>query len=302
MSRAISSADRWRLALCGWLLLLPWLSHARSAIDTLEVTAPRAYGWHIGDRFERRIVLRLHAPFRLVADSLPTAGRHTPWLALERPDIDEDTAGAVTTYRVRLRYQLVSISPDFPDIALPEVLFRMSDGQETQQALIPASRLRVGPITDFAGHDLRPPQAPAPLPGATGRLVAWGALLGLALTGLAWLRWGQAFGARARPFAQLDRRFGAAGDPAWQGDAYRDALRAIHHAFNATAGRTVFGDTLEAFLADVPRFAPGRAEIHEYFERSGAWFYREANDVPMYSRAELTAFIRRCADLERGLG
>jgi mxaA protein len=295
-------ADRCRLALCAWLVLMPAQTLAQSAIDTLDVTAPRAFGWRIGDVFERLIVLRLHSPYRLVGDSLPSAGRHTPWLALARPDIDEDAAGATTTYRIRMRYQLVNISPDFPDIALPEVMLRMSNGKETQQALIPASRLRVGTITDFTGHDRRPPQAPAPLPPAPWRQGWWGALLFVALAGLAWLQWGSAFGVGARPFAQLKRRLGGAGDTAWSGDAYDETLRAIHHAFNTTAGRAVFGETLDDFLVDAPRFVAASADIREFFRRSSGHFYRGAADVPVYSRAELARFVSACADLERGLG
>jgi len=288
------------LALGAWLLFTAAPAPAQSAIESLEHTPPRAFGWRIGDRFHRDFVLRLRAPWRLLIEDLPRPGRHTHWLALAPARVEEHTAGSSIEYRVRLSYQLVGVSPDFSDIALPEIMLRMSDGQETQQAMIPASRLRVGTITDFEGHDLRPAQGPALLHRSALHTAAWGAVLALALTCLAWLRWGDRFGRRRRPFLELARRLAAQGDGDWQADAYRDALRAVHTAINETAGHVVFAESLDAFLVGHPRFASLAPELHEYFRRSNAYFYHPADVAPWYSRTELSALIGRCAALERG--
>lgn len=300
-SRVISSAERrGRVALCGLLLLASNPAGARSAIETLDYTPPRAFGWRIGDRFERDILLRLHAPYRLVPDSLPPAGRHTHWLALTRPPIEERSADGITEYRVRLRYQVVNVTPDVPDVTLPAVTLRMEGEGETQQALIPASRLRIGTITDFAGSDLRPAQPPASLPVRDGPLVAWSALLAAALLGLAWLRWGSVFAGGTRPFARLQRQLARAPQAMWTDEAYGDALRAVHRAFNATAGRTLFGDSLDGFFTDAPRFAALDADIRDFFRRSNAHFFRAANAVPAYTRAELLRLVAACAAREQG--
>ena len=272
-----------------------------TAVAGLEVRAPRAFGYLIGDRFERDIKLSLNAPYRLQRDSLPRAGRLTPWLALEPPRVDEQRAGATTATRIRLRYQLVSVSPEFTDIALPEVLLKLSDGTQTQQLLIPASRLRVGTITDFDGTDLKPAQPPAPLPAPRGRVAAWAALLLAALAGLAWQRWRADPTRGHRPFAALTRRLASRHGGVWQEDTYADALRAIHRAFDTTAGHTVFGESLDGFLADHARFEPLAADIHEFFRRSNAHFYRDLGETPgaAYSRDELRVFVGACAAAER---
>lgn len=301
-SRATSLAEHghWpALALGAWLLFAALPAQAQSAIESLEHTPPRAFGWRIGDRFHRDIVLRLHAPWRLETEGLPRPGRHTHWIALAPVQIEERTAGAIIEYRVRLIYQLIGISPEFSDIALPEVMLRMSDDQETQEAMIPASRLRVGTITDFEGHDLRPAQAPVRLRQSALRPAAWGGVLALALASFAWLRWGDRFG-RRRPFLELARRFASYGGGDWQADAYRDALRAVHTAINDTAGHVVFAESIDAFLVAHPRYASLAPELREYFQRSNACFYDPADTAPRYSRTELSAFIGRCAALERG--
>ncbi|MGE3775192.1 MAG: hypothetical protein AB7I32_19880 [Gammaproteobacteria bacterium] len=284
------------------MAFVPRVDADGSAIAELTVTPPRAYGWRIGDRLQRDIVLRLHAPYRFDAGSLPAAGRHTHWLALAPPRIDERRGTGLNEYRIRLDYQLVNVSPDHPDIALPELLLRFGDGKETQQALIPASRLRVGTITDFeAQGELRPAQPPLPLPLPTQRLAAAAGVLVAALAGLAWLRWGGAYGRRSRPFMALKRRLAMRREAAWEADAYAEALRAVHRAFDTTAGRTVFGETLAGFLAEHARYVVVEGDIREFFRRSATHFYRPAAAAPAYTRAELFAFVARCADIERGL-
>ncbi len=301
-SRVISSVERRsRAAFCGLLLLASLPAWARSAIETLDYTPPRAFGWRIGDRFERDILLRLHAPYRLVPDSLPPAGRHTHWLALTRPPVEERSTGGITEYRVRLRYQIVNVTPDVPEVTLPAVTLRMEGEGETQQALIRASRLRIGPITDFTGSDLRPAQPPAALPVRNGPLLAWCALLGTALLGLAWLRWGNALAGGARPFARLQRQLARAPLATWTDEAYGDALRAVHRAFDTTAGRTLFGDSLDGFFTEAPRFAALGADIRDFFRRSNAHFYRDGDAVPAYTHAELLRLVSACAERERGL-
>jgi len=313
-SRATSSAERRRRALALGLALALACCVLRaspaaadgSAIDELTVDSPRAFGWRIGDRFERDIVLRLHAPYRFDRDSLPAAGRLTHWLALSPPRVDERRGVGVNEYRIRLAYRFVNVSPDHPDIALPELLLRMSDGKDTQQALIPASRLRVGTITDFktrdlGPQDLRPARPPPLLPYPTRRIAAAGGGLAVALAGLAWLRWGGAFGARRRPFTALTRRFAAGRAAAWEATAYAEALREIHRAFNATAGRAVFDGTLDDFFAEHARYAALERDIREFFQRSTAYFYRGTDDAPAYARGDLLAFVAACADIERKL-
>jgi mxaA protein len=82
----------------------------------------------------------------------------------------------------------------------------------------------------------------------------------------------------------------------------REACRALHAAFNETAGRTVFAGAVDSFVAQVPRFAGLRDDIHIFFERSQAAFYADSAQAQDPAPDWLLAFARACRDAERGSG
>jgi mxaA protein len=66
----------------------------------------------------------------------------------------------------------------------------------------------------------------------------------------------------------------------------------LHRAFDATAGRRLLADDLDAFFARFPRFVPLRSEIERFFAASRQMFFGSVATAP-----EL-AWLRRLA---RGL-
>lgn len=285
------------------LLLLSAGVAADPALEQIDVTPPRGFGYLIGDKFTRVVDLRVRKPFRLQTEALPSRGRVTHWLAIDAPDIDEQALQGSTQYRLEFTYQLINISPAVKDIALPQQVLQFTDGTATEQTFVPPGRVRVGVITDFAQADVRPDRPPANLPKPAARLMAWSALLLAAVAGLASLRWGFSLGQPRRPFALARRRLGRQRGQAWTEATYVAALREVHRAFNSTAGRTVFGESLAVLFEQAPRYAALARDIETFFARSRAWFFSEHGDVPRfeYSGAELAAFVARCADVERGL-
>ena len=88
------------------------------------------------------------------------------------------------------------------------------------------------------------------------------------------------------------------------GDAPRaESLRAVHQAFNQTAGRTVFLESLEDFFTEHPRFVSERAAINAFFSHSRAVFFgdRTAPGQHPFTRAQLLTLCAACRDIERGL-
>ena len=290
-------------------LLLAWALVAQAADDggtvaELRDTPPRLYGWQLGDRFEREVVLELHAPYRLDQASLPAAGRLTHWLEIAAPRIEASESAGRRRYRITLSYQLMNISPEYPDIALPELLLRFDDGRDQRQVLVPGARLRVGTLTDFDPADLgpltlRPAQAPPQLALPSTRLALAGGVLTAALIGLAWLRWGVGAGKRRRPFLALDRQLAAREAGPWATAEYLEILRAVHRAFDTTAGHTVFEITLERFFSEHGAYAALEREIHAFFRHSAAQFFRAGDASPAYPPAELRRLVAACARLER---
>ena len=74
----------------------------------------------------------------------------------------------------------------------------------------------------------------------------------------------------------------------------------LHAALDATAGRVLFADAVDGFVADHPHYAPLRGELLRFFELSrGAFFSGTAEPVATEMRWLLDV-ARSLRDAERG--
>lgn len=82
---------------------------------------------------------------------------------------------------------------------------------------------------------------------------------------------------------------------------YKQALQAIHRAFNETAGAPIFPGSLQQFIRQRPAFLPLMGEIEAFFERSRYLFFAEGADVEMgrYPLHALEQLCRRCHECEQ---
>ena len=126
-------------------------------------------------------------------------------------------------------------------------------------------------------------------------------VLALALLGLLYI-----LGRRAwlpmmgGPFAQAYR---ALNKLAKTDEGLQKGVTRMHAALNATAGNSVFNDTLDGFLANKTRFAPVSADLQRFFDLSRHVFFESAASAQTSDAklAWLKHFCRRCRDCERGL-
>jgi len=296
----------WRLRVFAIALVLGVSSvreaAADSAIRRQEVRLSQAFGLLIGDKFHRDIILELESPYQLRVDALPAAGRLTHWLTLEAPGVASRKSFSTTEYHLRFTYQLINVDPEVTEIGLPGILLKIGDGSETQQTLIPAARLRIGTVSDFSQADLKPAIRPVLLNRSPSRLLLWAVALGGALVALGLLHWRERRGGQKRPFANLSRRLAADHVREWAAERYDETLRTVHRAFDATAGKTVFGDALDGFLAEHIAYAPLAGEIRRFFASSSNHFFRSSGQPVAfdYSPSELRTFVAACAEVEGG--
>ena len=80
---------------------------------TITPIPPRAFGYSIGDRIERRIDIQVAPPWSLAHASLPTPGRVSAWFELAEISIQTDVAASGTRSELHLVYQLLN-SPTQP--------------------------------------------------------------------------------------------------------------------------------------------------------------------------------------------
>lgn len=262
-------------------------AHERTGEVTVEY--PRSYGYLVGDLLQQEVLLQVDGrPVEIV--DLPRRDRIGVWLA--RRDTRLLTRADGTRW-MRLEYQIVNASKDVDVITLPKLHLRTTTPKVFLD--VPEWPVTVGAITASTVRnqgDLLPLQPDLPAPRiATGvlrhRLRL--ALIGLAATLAGWLGWWQwrEWQARAaQPFARARaalRRLDADSPEAW---------RAMHRAFDATAGRVLQPATLPLLFAQAPQYAPLRDEIERFYAESAARFFGGSTQAGTDLRA-LAARLRR---------
>ncbi|WP_157548434.1 hypothetical protein [Piscinibacter sakaiensis] len=279
-----------------------------AGLDLLETEEPRAFGYHVGDRVERRFRLRVPAPWRLDPDSLPGTGRRGRSLELREARWDPPGPFDGDVHRLTLRYQVFAAPPQVQVLELPPVRLRFDAAGREHTLRLDAWPLAVGPLAppeapERTGLGAWRPPARAPLQDTSAieaRLVLWGTLAALAIAWLAVVygvapRWA----ARRLPFGRAWPALRGLPD-APPAEAERQACRALHAALNATAGEAVFAQGLDRFLARMPRYAPQRGALQAFFARSDQLFYGSADAAGPGNGRALRQLARALRDLERG--
>jgi mxaA protein len=265
---------------------------------------PRAFGYRLGEVVEREVIVDTPARLKLIEDSLPTLGPQGP--VLELRSMERTTQPTATGQRLslRLRYQVFAAPVAVRSYELPKLLLRFEGTPRNEELRIETWPLVVAALAaeEASARDglgeLRPDIAPPLRDTAFERHVLWAcAALGTLLGGyLMWLYFGLPWrGRQHRPFTQAFRVIRGHGASDWP-----QACRALHAAFDQTAGRTVFADSVEAFVAQAPRFAALKEDIQSFFARSQAAFFIDAPPEPALHREWLLRFARACRDAERG--
>lgn len=271
-------------------------------VKRLEIVQPRTFGYQLGDKFERRISFLVHEPYVLDTEALPEPGKLNTWLAIEAPDIRQNAMGSYTRMQLRLIYQVTNVEPGITQVPVPHHDLVFTDGKKQTKVLVPAIRIDLNTVTDPRATDLQADQPPRKLLQRYKLLALYGALLLVALAGLAWRYFGFTLADKQRPFTQTWKRWRRrrrAQDEATTIAALRD----IHQAFNDTAGKTVFAETLDTFFTEHRHFDQLRQPINDFFIYSRAVFFAAGDDeqATQYTSAQLVDFLRQCSDAERGL-
>jgi len=270
-------------------------------VAELNITQPRPFGYVLGDIVERDVTLALQLPYTLD----PTAPTAPPpanfWLERLEPQISVVHGPRTTTYTIAFRYQVTNFDPGITDVPVSHenLLYHEPNGN-TGQILVPAARVNLLPLLSQSAAEPQPNDRPQPRSFEPTRALGWGLLLAGALLALAQLNFDLFTPSAVRPFRRACKQLRRLRAGTRASD-YENALRVVHAAFNLTAGRTVFMESLERFFTEHARFVSEREPIEHFFSASRRFFYEQATA----ERAEIGALetlCRRCRDLERGTG
>lgn len=307
MRALLSPLGRYGMAVVFGLLTAAGASADDNPIRAVQTLDTRAVGYTLGDRVPRSVVLRVNRDWQLQTAALPTPGPQTYWLELRALDVHERLEGEARVYRIDLDYQTFYAPIQALERSLPAFEVTVRRGEQTAHARVPPLRFTMSPLREVrlsgGGEErtpaaLRPDIEPGPRPLRPALAALAGALAATAAFALA-LAWHYArwpFAHRpARPFAQAAYRLRRPLPD------YRDALRIVHRAFDATAGRRVLAEDAAALIDAQPRYAALAADIARFFAASRQAFFgsgdREA--AALLPPAELSALVRRLAAAER---
>lgn len=265
---------------------LPTLAAATAA----TVEQPRAFGHVVGDVLTQRVLLEADGR-DLAAAALPRAERVGAWFDRRTPRIETAADGR---HWLVVEYQLINAPQTLRRIVIPA--WRLTSRTGGTPLEVPEWPLAVAPLTPnktFDGDGLQAlrPDRPAPRVDTAvpaRRLAIASTLLALTLAAwLGWVLWRHRRALARQPFARAlheMRRLDEAAPEAW---------RALHEAFDRTAGRVVQRASLPALFQRAPHLEPLRPAIEQFYVQSGERFFAAAEPrEPLSVRALCRALCR----------
>lgn len=272
------------------------------AVGRLEITQPRTFGYHLGDKLARDILIELHDPYQLDLEALPKPGRLSHWLAFDHYDITSYRLPKLTRHKIKLVYQITNVHPDVRDIALPHHDLSYFSDSERAKLLIPATRLRVATLRLDKDVSVRGAAAPEPAAFAYRKLLLALGVLVVAIATLVYVRLGLPRSRQRQPFTEARHAIARLTKGEWNAATHEQALKHLHKAFNHAAGHAVFSETMGEFLQEHPQFARAAAAIELFFAHSRDCFFTPDDGIASsYGQGELLALATQLSDLERGL-
>ena len=261
-------------------LLIGTTASTDAQVLNVNAMAPsRDFGILLGDILHRRVVVTVAQGTSLDDRTLPPVGPAGPSLDVRDLAISQTSAGNRNTFTIDVTYQTFVAPDQVTRTDAPGFTIGFSDGHQRFTAAVPGFAYAVSPFR----HDLQPvidPDAMRPdhvrarpdLSGLKQWLVGSLTIVIASACLLAADRYRVIAGGGARPFARaangIARRVGHPDAASVQGD-----VRALHRAFDATAGHRVLAGDLGGFFTRNPGFAALRAEIDTFFAASHAIFF-----------------------------
>jgi len=308
---ACADAPRGRLArtLAGLALSLQAVASlaADGAPETrITVREPLPYGLQIGDVVTRAVTVYPTEGASVSLKSLPKPGRANAWLELR--SIGHASAADGGT-RLRLEYQVTNVPDAVRTVSLPEFAVPLDNGSKVVRLPVNPSFITIAPMTPgtVLGRDRLveiQDDTPAPRVDTSAaeeriRLTLLGALLPLLALLYCWTPWERLFRPQ-RPFARALReasRLRDAADEAF----WPTALKAMHSALDATAGRTVFPGETRVLVSRAAAYARLEGEIAAWLDESRRVFFGDGGYPDRGRRAELLRMLAQARAVERGI-
>lgn len=288
-------------------LLLGWSGVGFAAEIEIVPHNPRPFGYVVGDTVNRELTIHVNSGYVLDEKNLPKPGRLGAWLELRSIDLHETRVSRGRQYSVKLTYQFPNSPTEVKMVELPAHKFGFIGNDKSIDATASEWPITLAPITpeEVLARDgleaLRPDIRPA---GADTkplrqRLLGYGSALAVILLYWAYRYFGIPYLAKnRRPFTRAYRDLNRLDQ---QDHAFSRAVERVHVALNETAGKSLFMENIDQFLASRGADEDLKNLTRQFFELSRDEFFGAGTSDSNRSLDWLLNFCRAWRDVERGL-
>ncbi len=296
-----------RIAFCFGMLL--WVVTSLAAEIEITANNPRPFGYVVGDMLEQELTLTSNASQRIDEKQLPALGRINAWLELRSLAINETSTSTHRIYRVTLKYQLPNSPMEVRVLELPSQRFLFLGANKPIEVKSTEWPITIGPITPeevLAREGLEAMRSDV-LPQSIDTSVYRQRMIGyaLALAALVFYWCYRYFGIpyltrQKRPFTRTFREISHLAKQA-EANNFSRSIELIHHALNETAGKSLFVDNVDQFLAAKPLPPNLVSMTREFFQVSRREFFAGGATNNLASIDWMLEFCRAWRDIERGV-
>ena len=252
------------------------------------VEQPRPFGHVVGDVLSQRVLIGAGRP--ATPATLPGPQRLSTWIERRSARVEHTADGRRWLV---VDYQVVNAPRSLATVRIPA--WRLPADAAEPERLVPAWPIEVSAITAHAAPGTgawqlrpdRPAPAIATAPLRRRVLLASACLAACLAAWAGWLAWRRWHDARTLPFASAWRAL-AREEPRRASD-----WRALHEAFDRTAGQVLLPSTLPRLFERAPQFEPLRDRIEAFYAQSATRFF---GDAPA---ADAASPLALCRDLRR---
>ena len=276
----------------------------------VDITArnPRPFGYVVGDTLVQELILTVPGVQTLDEKQLPKPARLNAWLELRSVNITKTSRGSGKVYRVQLLYQFPNAPIEVRMVELPAQRFVFFKADKLTEAKSTEWPVTIGPITpeEVLARDgleaMRPDVMPQVIDtaGFRHRLIAYGIALAALILFWCYRHFGIPYlSAQRRPFTRAYRdldRLAKRSPPT----AFPQAMERLHRALNETAGRSLFVENIEQFLAHRPIQSGLATMTRQFFRLSRDEFFVVGVPQSQRSLSWMLEFCRAWRDVERG--
>jgi mxaA protein len=283
--------------------LMATVAHAQEVDVT--VRPARTFGYFVGDLIRAEVEVLAPENMDLSPASLPHPGPLGVSLVLREVAVRETKKDDRRAWVIGLVYQSFYVALDVRKIEIPGFELRVGGAPVSVSgwtvSVTPLREIVPGPIENARDY-LRPDGVPVFADEAIIGNIALGAVI-LAVASLLLVAsdrgWPPFHRRRARVFNILARDLTKSTGGA-NAKSFREALRSVHRAIDATNGASLLAEDLPAFLARHPQFASLRPGLERFFETSRRIFFGGSAASPAHDDfPQLLQFVIALARCER---